>query len=296
MPIKKGTCGIYSITTPNGNTYVGSSICVERRFVEHKSMLKRNCHHSNRLQKAYNRHGDGLVFKIIHVCETKDLLVCESEFMKKLNAKLNVAQEVNNVWLNPESRAKMEKTKSTKEWKENRSRIAKATNMSSRWRAVECSNGNVYKNLTDTANAFGVRAAHIAAMIKSGQNGRKIKVRFKYLDEKWSSELSIPERIQATKIKNGTVKMSDEARRNMSNAKKGKQLPTKTQAAAIQASSIPVMGVSVATRETVIYPSSMEAGRKHGNGVTRTAASQINKCIRGVKKSAYGYKWSYANA
>lgn len=291
MSIKKGTCGIYSITTPKGSTYVGSSVCIERRFCEHKSMLRRGKHHSSRLQKAYAVHGESLKYSIIHVCESGDLVTCEQEFINKLNACLNVATEVNNVWANPETRKKFEDRYKTEEFKKQRSLIA--SNISTRWRPVECSDGTIYKNLTDAANAFRVRAAHIAAMIKSGQKGTKITVRFKYKDDEWPCEMSRTAQLKRTRLKNGTDKMSDQARLKMSLAKKGKPPSPQAVSASVIKSSIAVDGVSIKTGKMVCYASSMEAGRVHGNGVVRTAASQINKCIKGVKKTAYGYKWSY---
>lgn len=291
MSRKKGTCGIYSITTPNGSTYIGSSICIERRFCEHRSGLRRGTHHSSRLQKAFDQHGDKLEFAIVHVCESGDLVKCEQEFIKKLGARLNVATDVNNVWTNPETRKKFELLYQTAEFKKQRSFIAR--NISTRWRPVECSNGQSYKNLTDAATAFGIRASHVLALIKSGQRGTKITVRFKYKGDEWTDEVSRSVQLKRTRLKNGTDKMSKEAKQNMSNAKKGKRPSLSAHLAAITASSIPVAGVSIKTGETVCYPSSMEAARVHGNGVVRTASSQINKCIRGVKKTAYGYIWRY---
>lgn len=293
MPIKNGTCGIYAIKTPAGSTYVGSSICIERRFNEHKSQLRRGKHHSSRLQSAFDKYGDKLIFAIVAQCEESQLIENEKLFVQSMCAKLNVATEINNVWSNPETRKKFEAHYRTEKFKINRREIAK--NISTRWRAVECSNGEIYKNLTDAANAFGVKASHIMNRIKTGQTGKKIKERFKYLDEDWKEEVSLRERMEASRIKNGTNKRTDESRLKMSISAKKRGVPQKAVAASKIINSIPVEGISLATGEKVFYKSAAEAARSHAVGKVATTQSQINKCLRGVKKTSCGYTWKYAD-
>jgi group I intron endonuclease len=58
------TIGIYSIKAPSGNQYIGQSINCERRLKEHVYKLRKNHHHNTSLQRAYEKYGTALVFKI----------------------------------------------------------------------------------------------------------------------------------------------------------------------------------------------------------------------------------------
>ena len=56
---KEKICGIYKIENlVNGKVYIGSSINIYRRWEEHKTALRHNRHHSYKLQRAWNKHGE----------------------------------------------------------------------------------------------------------------------------------------------------------------------------------------------------------------------------------------------
>ncbi len=67
--------GIYSITSKvNGKRYIGSSVTINTRWRDHKQALKDNKHHSDHLQKHYNKYGkDDLLFAVVEVVERGDL-------------------------------------------------------------------------------------------------------------------------------------------------------------------------------------------------------------------------------
>lgn len=52
------TCGIYSISGPDGFTYIGQSLDVEQRFFAHYIRLQSNEHPCVALQEAWNDHRD----------------------------------------------------------------------------------------------------------------------------------------------------------------------------------------------------------------------------------------------
>ena len=53
------TCGIYAIrNTSNGHRYVGSSVCIEKRWAEHRRTLQLGRHHSVALQRAWAKYGE----------------------------------------------------------------------------------------------------------------------------------------------------------------------------------------------------------------------------------------------
>ena len=289
MPRKYFTCGIYTITTPNNSVYVGSSNKIERRFSEHRSMLKYGKHHSVRLQSAFDKHGSNLKFEIVCQCNAKDLNKKEQEYINKLGAKLNTTKFVNNVWTNEKTRKKLTKIHQSKEWKEARSKIAK--NISKRWRKVKCSNGKIYKNLTEAANEFGVRASGIACLVKTHQIG-KLGVKFRYANEKWKPEIIPKQQALITRTKNGNLKHTKKTKAKLKKAKIGYKPSYKAINASIKANKIPITGVSLKDGHIVMYNSTKEAAIKHHNLSIKTAQSQICKNIYGSKKSAYGYKWT----
>ena len=69
--------GIYKITnTVNGKFYIGSSVNIDRRLNEHKSMLVGGTHRNPILQRAWDKHGgDKFTFEVIEEC-VNDQKVC----------------------------------------------------------------------------------------------------------------------------------------------------------------------------------------------------------------------------
>jgi group I intron endonuclease len=84
--------GIYrirSIIKPE-RVYIGSATLICNRWRVHKYELKRNTHHSNKLQKHYNKYGlEDLIFEIIQVCNIKDLINIEQFYLDNLNPYFN---------------------------------------------------------------------------------------------------------------------------------------------------------------------------------------------------------------
>ena len=73
--------GIYCITNRiNGKKYVGSSICIHKRFGEHKTELRGKRHINSYLQKSYKKNGEeNFVFEIIEECP-KECLIEREEY------------------------------------------------------------------------------------------------------------------------------------------------------------------------------------------------------------------------
>jgi len=75
--------GVYKIVnTINRKMYIGSSIHINDRWKEHKRYLKNNKHHSNHLQKSWNKYGkDNFKFEIIERCEENETLIKEQYYL-----------------------------------------------------------------------------------------------------------------------------------------------------------------------------------------------------------------------
>lgn len=73
--------GIYGIRNlVNNKIYIGSAINFRKRKNSHFSALKKNRHHNNHLQRAYNKYGNSnFLFFVIEFCD-KDVLITREQF------------------------------------------------------------------------------------------------------------------------------------------------------------------------------------------------------------------------
>ncbi len=80
------TPGIYKITCiKNGRIYIGSSINVQRRWLEHKRELNKKDHHNIHLQRAWNKYGaQHFIFQVIEYCGQDELFNREQYWLDKL--------------------------------------------------------------------------------------------------------------------------------------------------------------------------------------------------------------------
>ena len=81
--------GIYKITNlVNGKFYIGSSANYNARISQHKYDLKRNKHHSNRLQLDWNKYGeDKFIFELIEsVSQRNNLSLIEQKYLDELKS------------------------------------------------------------------------------------------------------------------------------------------------------------------------------------------------------------------
>lgn len=78
MPVNQTL--IYRIkNTVSGHSYVGSTVAPRNRLNAHKALLKKGCHTSFVLQRAWDKHGEhNFVFEPILVCNVKDRFFYET--------------------------------------------------------------------------------------------------------------------------------------------------------------------------------------------------------------------------
>ena len=85
----RGDClesGIYKITnTSNGKFYIGSAVSIKSRWRVHRCQLRRGCHHSPHLQRAWDRLGErAFEFSVIEYVEKDKLLEVEQKYLDML--------------------------------------------------------------------------------------------------------------------------------------------------------------------------------------------------------------------
>lgn len=75
--------GIYKITnTITNNFYIGSSININTRWIQHKSLLSLGIHNNKYLQASYNKHGiEVFKFEILLLCDEAMLLIEEQKLL-----------------------------------------------------------------------------------------------------------------------------------------------------------------------------------------------------------------------
>lgn len=84
LKLKMKIAGIYkiqSIAKPD-RIYIGSAMDIHKRWEQHLLRLKRNKHHSQKLQRHYNKYGkNDLIFSILIGCEKTELINTEQYFI-----------------------------------------------------------------------------------------------------------------------------------------------------------------------------------------------------------------------
>jgi len=85
--------GVYRITcTTTGKFYIGSSSKVSHRWTKHKNDLSKGRHHSEKLQRAWDKYGAGaFVFEALELTPTPaEALMAEQILIDTLHPTLNV--------------------------------------------------------------------------------------------------------------------------------------------------------------------------------------------------------------
>lgn len=74
--------GIYKIKNKTNNkVYIGSAYDFQNRWRRHEKSLKENNHHSSKLQRAWNKHGESnFVFEVVEYVEDKSIILEREQF------------------------------------------------------------------------------------------------------------------------------------------------------------------------------------------------------------------------
>ena len=106
--------GIYQITnTVNGKRYIGSAIDLSRRWLEHRSQLRRQVHHNPHLQAAWNKYTEAVfTFQVLLECDKTELIDYEQLCIDEESPAYNMCPTAGNCLGRPrseETKAKLSK-------------------------------------------------------------------------------------------------------------------------------------------------------------------------------------------
>jgi len=89
--------GIYSISAPSGNQYIGSAVNFIKRWSRHRRDLQKGIHCNPGLQNAYNKYGlDALEFRKLLICSRDNVIFYEQRALDVLLPKYNSAKVAGN--------------------------------------------------------------------------------------------------------------------------------------------------------------------------------------------------------
>lgn len=80
--------GVYKITNiKNGKVYIGQSVDVDKRFNQHKKLLRENNHGNYRLQDDWNVYGEeSFTFEVLEKCRSAYLNEIEKHTIKEYDS------------------------------------------------------------------------------------------------------------------------------------------------------------------------------------------------------------------
>ena len=90
-PSKPGLYEIINIV--NGKKYIGSSVDINRRWIEHRTKLKCNRHRNKHLQNSYKKHGvNSFVFRVLALVEPEEAIRLENVLLASGKYEYNIAE------------------------------------------------------------------------------------------------------------------------------------------------------------------------------------------------------------
>ena len=88
----RNVSGVYRIRNLSNNKfYIGSAHSLYNRFIQHKQALQYNKHHSQYLQRAFNKYGTNqFIMEILLICDSEYLLYYEQQLIYELCPEYNM--------------------------------------------------------------------------------------------------------------------------------------------------------------------------------------------------------------
>ena len=169
--------GIYVITNiTNLMNYVGSSVCIHKRWNEHKWALGKGIHENSHLQRAWNKYGEeAFSFNLVEECQVTELIEREQfwidflEFDKLYNQSKSASSPMLGRKHSEESKAKMSEQQKGKP----RS-IEQRIKQSATMKAVARSNSGSFKKGHIPSNTGESRSPETCAKISVKLKGHSV--------------------------------------------------------------------------------------------------------------------------
>ena len=271
--------GIYTITNLlNNKIYVGSTILsFNKRFNQHKHLLRKNKHHSKYLQNSWNKYGEeNFVFKILDYVLPEFCLSTEIYWINLLNAKnVNYGYNTND----PEKgRLGVLHTKESK-LKMRNAQLGEKSHMYDK---------KLSEKQIQNLKEFHIGRKHTEntkLKISILKKGKQLKEDNPFYGKKHTTETLEKLRIITTERwknkphPNLGKKASDELKQKLSESHKGLISPKRKKVYQYSLNKIFIKEWSCAN-DAVKF-------------LNKTSESPIQACCVGRAKTAYGYFWSY---
>lgn len=92
----KGKCGIYSIiNTKTETSYIGSSVNIGRRLMNHLRLLRAGIHFNPHLQYSWNKYKESdFLFVLVEECEKEELAKREEYYINTTKSTYNVDRDI----------------------------------------------------------------------------------------------------------------------------------------------------------------------------------------------------------
>lgn len=178
--------GIYKIESKlkPERIYIGSTININIRWNKHLTDLKKNRHHSIKLQNHYNKYGESdLQFSILVECEKENLLKIEQEFIDSYKPYFNICPIAGNctgIHRSEKEKQKCREYRHTEEAKKKISEAGIGREVSAKSlskllerrcvKVIDTDTGIIYDSIIMAANAFGIKRRTLENKLH-GNNG-----------------------------------------------------------------------------------------------------------------------------
>jgi group I intron endonuclease len=260
--------GIYRLTFPSGSCYVGSSINMRRRVMQHLSYLRRGAHPNPSLQAAYNKYSPRIETEAIEYCESSSLQGRERHWIDVLVPPLNQTKEVFCCMRDPVIAQKVSNSlKGRRQSEEHRSKLSAARKGSTISVA--------HRAKISQALSGKEKSLHTRSLLSSALKGRALSL-------EWRKKIS--------DAKSG-VPLSDESKAAISKATKGKSKSASMRKNLSEAKKRPVQQLCRVTGAVVKeFSSAKEACTELG-----LSRSSMSRACRNVGQYCGGFAWKFAS-
>lgn len=246
------TSGIYEIKNMlNNKRYIGSSKNIENRTITHIAQLEEQKHHSIKLQRSWNKYGQGsFIFNIIELCESSNLIEREQFYIDLYNSYnkgyncLPLARSSLGYKFTLEQKEKLSSIRKgkkrkpcSKETKENISKANKGKKRNPHSKETKRKISAAHKLSGHSISEEARELARKQNLGKSVSQETKNKISISSKGRKLSSEhkakisnahkgkiQSIETKRKLSKIRSGNFKPSEETKKKMSDSQKNRRI------------------------------------------------------------------------